>query len=75
MLAAHSDPMLDELCPNRSRCGLCGWLPQRHRAVDSAAGHLAAGDSAETVACELALSGEQVSAVIEWMAKWDGAWR
>ncbi len=75
MLAAHSDPALDEAFPRHpvSICAFCGWLPQRHRVVDSVAGMLAAGDDQGTVADELGLSAKQVAAVAEWAMRWQEA--
>jgi hypothetical protein len=77
ILAAHSDPALDELFPHRGPCGICGTpgLGARHRVIDSATGYLAEGEDAETVAGEFGLTAEAVAVLVAWMAKWAGAWR
>ena len=74
VLAAHSDPALDEFFPMRSPCGFCTWLPQRHRVVEAVAGHLGAGETAEEISGELDVTHEAVGAVRDWMLRWAGAW-
>lgn len=75
ILAAHSDTALDEWFPLRNPCGVCGWLPQRHRVVDAIAGRLAAGEDLDEVADDHGLSVAAVEAVTEWAAKWPDAWK
>ena len=77
ILAAHADPSLNEHFPQRNQCLVCGvpGLPQRHRMVNAVAGHLSAGEDAETIAGELDLTAAAVLAVGEWAERWPGAWR
>lgn len=76
-LAAHADPVLDDLGLGPvAPCEFCGvpGMPQRHRRTDAIAGHLAAGDDAETISEELGAPEATVAAVGEWMERWPGAW-
>jgi hypothetical protein len=75
-VAAHSDPVLDEVMPDPGPCLLCGvaGLGSRHRVIDAAAGSLAAGDDAETCALEYGMSLEAVAVIAEWAERWPGAW-
>lgn len=75
-IAAHADPALGAFFPRIGPCGICGTpgLPQRHRIIDGIAGMLAAGEDPEVTAEEHEVSPEAVHAVVEWAARWPGAW-
>lgn len=75
-IAAHADPVLDEVRLDRGPCLLCGvkGLGARHRDIDAIAGSLAAGDDPETCAEEYGVSLEAVGVVQAWAEKWPGAW-
>lgn len=77
VLAAHSDPVLDEHFAQSGECGLCSTpgLGARHRVVDAIAGRLEAGEDAGEVARDYGQPVEAVEAVRLWAANWPGAWQ
>jgi hypothetical protein len=74
-VAAHSDPVLDEVWSDTGPCGICGTpgLGARHRVVDAMADRMRAGESAGEVAEDYGVPVAAALAVEAWSRRWPGA--
>jgi hypothetical protein len=76
VLAAHSDPALDEFFPYSGPCQMCSTpgLGARHRVIDAIAGRIAAGEDPAGVAADYGVPAEAADVLTAWSLRWPGAW-